>query len=213
MSDAPRERLFGVVMFGTAVTSIFAWLPLIRILGRAEGYQWQIGPLGGTGTEGPFWIFIPLTAGVVLMLYAAFRLPRAVFYPMLLAWHALVASVASAGAASDPAATMQGQGLGFSISLGVVAAVAVGLFVLSVVWVVLDRRAGGVAPADRWLPANTRRLAASLALLLVALVLFRLGTNYNWVTSAAIFTTVAHWILLIQAFAPAGGVSRPADRG
>ena len=35
----------------------------------------------------------------------------------------------------------------------------------------------GVAQADRWLPANTRRLAGSLALMLVALVLFRLGTN------------------------------------
>jgi hypothetical protein len=39
-------------------------------------------------------------------------------------------------------------------------------------------------------------------LLAAALVLFRAGTNYNWVTAVAIVTTIAHWILLAESFAP-----------
>ena len=87
------ERLFGPVMGWTAITTIFAWLPLVRILGRPEGYTWAILGVSGSGTDGPFWIFVLLTVFVVSMLFAGFRGPRALFHPMLLLWHGAVTAV------------------------------------------------------------------------------------------------------------------------
>lgn len=196
------DRLFGPVMGWTAVTSIFAWLPLVRILGRPEGYTWAILGVSGSGTEGPFWIFACLTAFVVGMLYAGFRGPRALFRPMLLLWHGGVTAVVLAGVVQGgTGATLQGQGLRFEIPLAVLAVPFVLLTALAVVWVLADRRVEARPRVPPWAPGNTHRLVVSLALLVVALLLFRAGTNYNGVTAAAIVATVAHWIALVQAFA------------
>jgi hypothetical protein len=73
---------------------------------------------------------------------------------------------------------------------------------IAIAWAVLDRRGGSNNSRVPWSRRNTTRLVASLLLLAGALVLFRAGTNYNWVTAAAIITTVAHWILLAESFAP-----------
>lgn len=205
MRDATRDRLFGVVMFWTVATSIFAWLPLARIIGRPEGYQWGILGLSGQGTDGPYWIFIGLTTYVVVMLFSAFRLPRRIFYPMLIVWHGVVTAVVAAGLLGGGAeATIQGQGLHWSFRLWMVLGPCVAGLVLAALWAAVDHRAGGRPLASPWARANTVLLLASLAVMIVGLVLFRLGTNYNWVTAAAIVTTVAHWILLVQAFAATG---------
>lgn len=205
-------RLFGPVMGWTAITSIFAWLPLVRILGRAEGYTWAVLGVSGSGTEGPFWIFGPLTAFVVGMLYAGFRGPRALFRPMLLLWHGAVTAVVIAGVVQGGSgATLQGQGLGFEIPLWVLAVPFGVVTVLAGVWAVADHRAGPHPPVPRWEQGNTRRLAVSLVFLGAALLLFRAGTNYNRVTAAAILATVAHWITLVQSFAYAPSGSRQPD--
>ena len=205
MQDTTRNRLFGVVMFWTVVTTLFAWLPLARIIGRPEGYQWGILGLSGQGTDGPYWIFIGLTAYVVVLLYSAFRLTRTVFYPMLVAWHVLVTSVVAAGVLDGgTAATIQGQGLRWSFGLWMLLIPCAACLALVIVWIAADRRAGGGPLAEPWSRPNTMRLVASLALLVVALALFRAGTNYNWVTAAAIVTTIAHWILLVESFASRG---------
>ena len=197
-----RDRLFGVVMFSTAVTAIFAWLPLARIIGRPDGYQWGILGISGVGTDGPYWIFICLTVYVVSMLFAAFRWPRAIFYPMLILWHLLVVAVVGAGVAlGGDSARLQGQGLHFSFALWAVLVPLLVFLGLAIAWVIVDRRAGGAPAAAPWGRANTVRLLISLALLAGALLLFRAGTNYNWVTAVAIATTVAHWIMLVEAFA------------
>lgn len=73
--------------------------------------------------------------------------------------------------------------------------------VLAAVWVVVDRRSGVAPHRHPWTRGNTLRLVASLALLGVALALFRAGTNYDLVTAAAILATIAHWIALVQSFA------------
>lgn len=206
------DRLLGPVMGWTAITSIFAWLPLVRILGRPEGYSWAILGVSGSGIEGPFWMFVPLTVYVVVMLYTGFRGPRKLFRPMLLLWHAAVTAVVVAGIVQGGAgATLQGQGLGFEVPLWVLALpFGVGT-VLAGLWVVADARAGVPPPAPPWGPGNTRRLAVSLVLLGVALLLFRAGTNYNWVTATAIIATVAHWIALIQSFAFASAGAYPSN--
>ena len=203
MSATMRERLFGVVMFWTGLTTIFAWLPLVRIIGRPEGYTWSILGLSGAGTEGPYWLFIPLTLFVVTLLFVAFRGARAVLYAMLPLWHLTVTGVVLYGVATGgTGAVWQGQGLRFAIPMWMLIAPFVACTAIVFAWIVLDRRAGDRAAVPSWTPINTRRLVISLVLLLVALALFRAGSNYDWVTAAAIVTTVTHWILLMRSFEP-----------
>jgi hypothetical protein len=203
MKKLSQEHLFTLVMFWTVTTTVFAWLPLARIIGRSEGYTWGILGLSGEGTDGPYWVFILLTVYAVTLLFSALRGPRALFYPMLILWHGAVCAVVFVGASAGGSdATIQGQGLHWEIplwSLGIPCAL---LTILSVVWVAQDYRSGGAPTAAAWTRANTTRLATSILLMVVALGLFRAGTNYNWVTGAAIVVTVTQWIVLVLSFEP-----------
>ncbi len=77
MTQKHQTYLLGPVMFWTVLTTLFAWLPLVRIIARPEGYQWSILELSGKGTEGPYWVFILLTIYVLILLFSASRGPRA----------------------------------------------------------------------------------------------------------------------------------------
>lgn len=205
MSKAINRRLFDGVLFWTAVTSIFAWLPLVRIIGRPDGYTWGILGLSGAGREGPWWIFVLLTIYVVTMLFCTFRGPRTLLYSMLVLWHLTVAGVVIASVAlGGSGAVFQGQGLHFAIPMWILMVPFVLFAVATFTWIVLDARAGGAPERVGWNRTNTGWLLGSLALLGVALTLFRAGTNYNWVTAAAIITTILHWGMLIRSFEPAG---------
>lgn len=198
-----QDSLFGLMLFWLILTTVFAWLPLVRIIGRPEGYQWGILGMTGEGTQGPYWIFILLTLYVLTMLFSAFRGPRALFYPMLILWLLAVDTVVITGTVlGGMEATWQGQGLRLNVPLWVLVVPCLFFTALAVVWMVKDYRTGEAFTPVAWSRRNSNRLVVSLALLIVALVLFRAGTNYNWVTAAAIITTIIHWILLIESFQP-----------
>ena len=208
-----HPRLLGLVMFWTTATTLFAWLPLVRIIGRPEGYTWDVFGLSGAGTQGPYGIFIAATAYVVTLLYTLQRGPRIVSHSMLLLWHiAATALVVRGTLQGGPDATLQGQGLHFEIPLWILSAPFILFTIIVLLWVILDVRSGTVRPAP-WSRPNSNRLVISLTLLGVALILFRAGTNYNWVTAAAIVITITHWIMLAASFestaTAATGVARP----
>lgn len=195
------ERLFSILVFWTVLTGIFAWLPLVRILGRPDGYTWGVLGLRGSGTEGPFWVFIVATAYVVSMLWALVRGPRPVSYVLVVGWHLLVTGIVLAGTLQGGTdATIQGQGLRWEIPLWILTVPFLIGTAIAATWAVVDGRSGLTPVAAPWARGNTIRLGVSLALLLLALLLFRAGTNYNWVTAAAIVTTILHWIALMHAF-------------
>lgn len=203
-SGRQHSRLLGPLMFWTVLTTVFAWLPLVRIIGRPEGYTWGILGLSGAGTQGPYWVFILLTVYAVTLLFSASRGPRVLFYPMLIVWHLAVTGVVIAGVVAGGAgATLQGQGLRFHLPLWLLVLPCLAFTALAIVWVLRDRRSGGAPEPGPWVRGNTVRLVASLVLLATALALFRAGTNYNWVTAAAIIATILHWILLAESFQPA----------
>lgn len=212
------KRLFGPVMFWTVLTTVFAWLPLVRIIGRPEGYQWSIGGLSGRGTDGAYWIFILLTLYALILLFTAYRGPRSLFYTMLIVWHLAVTAVVVTGTVFGGwDASIQGQGLRWILPLWILAIPCCAFAVLGIAWTVLDSRGGGAGEPAAWTRTNSGRLGASLLLLVGALVLFRAGTNYNWVTAMAIIATVLHWILLAESFQPVralvrrgGNVGEPA---
>lgn len=205
------KHLFGAVMFWTVTTTLFAWLPIVRIVGRAEGYEWGVLGLRGSGTDGPFWIFVFLTVYAVTMMFAAFRGPRRLFQPMLVLWHLAFTAIVIAGTALGGAsASFQGQGLHWSFPLWLVSVPCIAFTATVIAWVVLDRRSGQPPVREPWTRTNSRRLVTSILLLAGALVLFRAGTNYNWVTALAIVFTISHWIAMVRAFEPVARSSRPA---
>lgn len=207
-----RRRLFALVMFWTIATTVFTWLPLVRIMGRAEGYRWRVLGFSGVGTDGPFWIFIPAVAYAVALLFAAHRAPRAFFYPMLILWHALVTSIVTMGVLGGGMdASIQGQGLQWEFPLWAVTIPCFLFTGMAIGWVALDHRAGGAPVGAGWSRANTWKLLASIVLLALALPLFRAGSNYNWVTAVAIIATVSHWILLAGSFEPMRRVEASPD--
>lgn len=199
-------RLYGALMLGTVITAIFAWLPLVRIVGRADGYEWGVLGLSGSGTDGPFWVFIVATLYVVAMLFTLVRGPRRLSYLLVVPWHLLVTGIVLAGVVQGGAdATIQGQGLRWEIPLWVLVLPFGALAGVAVAWVWGDRRTGATPVAPPWSSRNTAWLAASGGLLVVALVLFRAGTNYDLVTAAAIIATIAHWIALVRSFGNVAG--------
>ena len=198
-----QKYLFGPVMFWTILTTVFAWLPLVRIMARPEGYQWSVLGLSGADAEGPYWVFILLTIYVLTLLFSAYRGPRALFYPLLILWHLAVTVVVITGTViGGSGAVWQGQGLHLFIPLWLLVIPCALFLVLAVAWTMIDYRGGGAPTPAAWTRANSGRLVASLLLLTVALGLFRTGTDYNWVTAAAIIATVVHWILLVESLQP-----------
>ena len=63
--------IFNIIIIWTIITSIFTWLPLVRIIGRPKEYYWGVMSFQGEGTDGPYWIFILATTFVIFMLYSA----------------------------------------------------------------------------------------------------------------------------------------------
>ncbi len=200
MKNSLHNSLLGGAMVWTVITTLFTWLPLVRILGRPEGYHWQVLGLSGEGFQGAWWVFIPFVFYSVLLLFTAERGPRNVFHPLLILWHLFVLGLILVAITLDGNdAMIQGQGLNWSFPLWILVIPALLSSVAAIIWVTLDRQLTEKAIPD-WSRSNTKRLTISILLLLVALVLFRLGTNYNWVTALAIVCTIAHWILLSWAF-------------
>lgn len=209
MTEALNRRLLGPVMFWTVLTTLFAVLPLVRIIGRPEGYNWRILGLAGEGFQGPFWVFILLTVFAVLLLFTGERGPRDLFQPLLILWHLMVLGVVVASVLQGGNnAAWQGQGLHWNIPMWVVLVPGVIFTLLAGVWVIIDRQHPARRPAP-WSRANTFRVAGSLVLLATAFGLFRAGTNYNWVTAVAIVTTILHWLVLAWSLAGTNRDSAP----
>lgn len=200
MNTRLKHRLIGAVMFWTVLTTVFTWLPLVRIMGRPAEYHWQVLGLSGEGLNGPFWVFIPFALFAVVLLWMAERGPRRFFYPMLIGWHLFVCGIVIASLVQGGVdADWQGQGLHWQIPMSI-AMIPVFLFTaLSLLWVVIDN-SDPARQVSAWSRANSIRLGVSLSLLLLGLGFFRAGDNYNWVTSVAIILTISHWITLAWAF-------------
>lgn len=195
------SRLFGVVMAWTVFTTVFVWLPIVRALARPEGYQWGLFGLRGQGLGGAFWVFPVLAVYAALLFAHAWWARRGALRVMLLLWHfgwagMLVATAVAFGSS----ARWQGQGWGFDFPVLPIALVYAAFALLAARWALLDWRTGEPRPRPRWRPANTRRLGVAAALLPVAFLLFRLGSDFNWVTALAIGVTIVQWVTLSEAF-------------
>ncbi|MEM8509595.1 MAG: hypothetical protein AAF717_17315 [Bacteroidota bacterium] len=193
--------LFKAIMIWTIITSLFSWLPLVRIVGKPKAYFWGILWFSGEGSNGPFWIFIISSVFVIFLLYSAYRLQnRKTFYLALLLWQLVICFVLLAGVKSFGAeGTLQGEGLHWEIPMWIGFFPAFIFLLLTLIWIYLDYKEPHFL-LQKWSRTNTYYLISSLLLLGVALALFNAGTNYNWVTGAAIITTIVHWLFMVESF-------------
>ncbi len=195
-----QKYVLPIVMIWTVITTLFAWLPLVRIIARPDGYRWSIIGISGAGTEGPFWIFAVLMVMVLTIFIARLIGWRSLFFILLIAWHVSVTAVITAGTVTGGSnAQFMGEGLGFSLSLLILMVPCVLVTCLAAVWAVTEYRSGEEWTPSPWTNSRTGKLALSMILLIAGIVLFRAGADYNWVTAAAIITTVFHWIVLTSA--------------
>ena len=206
MTDKFYRRLLGPIMFWTVLTTIFTWLPLVRIIGRPEGYHWKVLGLAGEGSQGPFWVFVPFFVFAVVLLFLSERGPRHLFYPLLIIWQLLVLAIVTTVLIQGGSnGAWQGQGLHWKIPIWIAVVLGFIFTILAIAWVSFDRK-NAAPPTPPWCRINIVRLAGSLVLLVIAVALFRVGTNYNWVTAVAIVTTIMHWLALSWSFA---GIKKP----
>ncbi len=205
MSDtkhrALRQRLYNLTMAWTVFTTVFVWLPIVRILARPEGYTWSFFGSSGMGRSGPFWIF-PILALYATVLFAhAWWERRLLFRILLLLWHLGWTAMLTVGALTQgSAASWQGQAWGLSVPLWSAAVVFFGFTLLVAWWASLDWQLSHEKTQPAWTRKNTRRLMIALTLLPVAFLLFRWGSDYNWVTALAVGVTIIQWVTLCEAF-------------
>lgn len=197
-----KQWLFNTVMVWTITTSLFAWLPLVRIIGRPEEYYWGVLGMRGEGTDGPFWIFILATAFVITMLYTNFRSKnRMLAGALLIIWQAFITGVISYAVSSSASTqTIQGQGWHWEFPIWILALPAFTFLVLAIMLVYRQHTSGKTPAITDWNKVNTRYLLASIMLLFVGCILFRIGTNYNWVTAFAILVIIVQWFLMVESF-------------
>lgn len=197
--------IFNTVIIWTIITSLFAWLPLVRIIGRPKEYYWGVMDFNGEGTDGPYWIFILASVFVIFMLYSTFRSrKRIVAYISILIWQLVILFIVCGILSENTKGEIQGQGLHWELPLWLVLIPNIVFLVLTLYWIYLEYTQKKYFIAKPWTLINSRLLGASVIFLLIAITLFRLGNNYNWVTSLAIIVTIFQWFFMVESFKPKG---------
>lgn len=198
----PTQWLFNTVMIWTIVTSLFCWLPLIRIIGKPKDYYWGVFGMHGEGTDGPFWIFIVSSAYVIAMLFTNFRSKnRALAGVLLIVWNAFISGIVLyAVGSSGGTQTIQGQGWHWEFPLWILATPTLAFLALALLVVYRQLMLGKTFAIATWNIKNTRYFTASTILLGIGIVLFMLGSNYNWVTALAILVIIVQWFTMVESF-------------
>lgn len=202
--QAKRQAfLFNISIIWILIISLFTWLPLVRIIGRPDEYYWGVFGMSGEGANGPYWIFI---IGIILVLslfVSVFRLKQRFFaYLFVLLWNLVVLYLTFYSVYLSDGTSIQGQGLHWEFTLWILSIPALLFTITSIIWIIMERKNGIHFKIIPWNKKNSIYLIISLVLLVIAIILFNTGDNYNWITSVAIITTIIHWIILIEAVKP-----------
>jgi hypothetical protein len=194
-----KIKLRGMVLTWTILTTTFFWTSTMRIIMKPEISAWSIFKLGGAGLEGAFWFppFIVVMAMLLFYLEGRGRF-RMVYHILLLAWHlALTAAIIYGSSLSDGNISFGTWGIQLAFFWLIVPVVV--FLALSVILVWQEHRGKTSIPVFGWTTLNWRSLGLVLLMIPVALVLFRLGTGFNWIVKIAVATTIVQWIILAEA--------------
>ena len=191
------DRLLRALLFWTALTTVFFWLPTIRGLFDGPSYQWGLFGFGGRGTGGDYWFPVASAGIAIFTLTLGWRGARPPFHALLLAWHVFLASIVVYFSGTNPdALRVRGDTLGMDISLALAGPV---LFVtwaaVATHWVIRDLVRPRRIQVPAWTSWNTRRVAILLGLFPIQLVLLRFA-GFPAADPIGVVLTILQWILL-----------------
>ncbi len=233
------DRLLRMLLGWTAVTLLFAWLPLIRGPMDGASYVWGASywglSVGGSGSGGDYWLLVVQGIVGLSILALGWRGARPPFHVLLLLWHGVLGTSAVYSAYTDPDPyRFRGDTLGIDISLAWVGPLFLGgFFLLAVLWTCLDLRrtrefsSAGDKPrryTDRedtlrdvptrtvaaWTRTNTSWLAVLMLLLPVQFVLLRFGEPHGLTDRIGVVLTIIQCLTLGRIFRPAAARNGPA---
>lgn len=137
--------LLRVVLELTFVPVAFFSIFVVMVLADAST-AWVIGSWSGPGVTSDFWKIVGLLAVGWAILVLGWRGARTLFKWLVVPWHAGLAAICLLAAYGDTELALQGEAVGFSISLRLLAPlvflVALGC---ALVWIATDLRHGASA--------------------------------------------------------------------
>jgi len=214
-ASARPSVLLRVLLTWTALPFVLFWLPLVRSVFDGQTYEWGVGwwgwRLGGAGVTGNLWYLVLGTVLGATLLWSGWRGERALLRWVLPAWFSLLLARALHWAWQDPQGfVFRGDTLGVELNLTWLAPGfhLVGLL-LYLAWRRQDR---GMPESSRgaaaWTPQSTRRMMALAALLPLQFLLLRLGEPNGVSDAVGVLITIAQWLALGWALAPAPAQGR-----
>jgi hypothetical protein len=168
--------------------------------------------VGGSGTSGHYWLLVIQGFIGLSILALGWRGARPPFHPLLLLWHAVLATSAVYSAFTHPDQyRFRGDTMGIDISLAWVGPLLFGgFFLLALVWTARDLRRGHRPPVSAWTKTNTAWLAILLCMLPVQFALLRFGEPHGRTDQLGVVLTIIQCCLLGRIFRP---TARSAARG
>lgn len=197
-----------VVLFGTSLTFILTWLPLVRGLLDGDSYRWGLRYFGisfaGASVGGDYWLLALQAALMFAIYFLGMRGARPPFHGLLLTWHGLLSLNALYDALITPGGTtIHGDTLGIEIDVTVIALVAYGgLTLLALLWVLGDLHSREMKQVFPWHRRNTVALTLVLALLPVQYFLLRFDASGNQSDVIGVLLTIPQGLLLPWTFWP-----------
>ncbi|MDX5482873.1 MAG: hypothetical protein LPK07_14430 [Hymenobacteraceae bacterium] len=200
--------LVKVLLYLTAITFVFSWLPFVRCLFDGETYTWGTGYFGrsfsGSGTAGDYWLLILRVAFGLLIFYTAYRSgKRVLFYMLLLLWYLPLLLDAVYLAIYNPEQMrFRGDTLGIDISVAAVIPAFLSLvFVLITYSMYLEqKRIRFVVPT--WVRRNNFWLILLMGMLPVQCALLHFGEPHGTTDKVGVVLTILQCLLLPKVFQP-----------
>jgi hypothetical protein len=200
-----KDRLLFIILIYTGL-SVYepAWRLLLRGLFEGADFQWQIGPIGGSGVGGHYWVVVTIVLYGFVMLWLGWRGGKRPFPGMLLIWALFLLSQSTGLLLSG--SVYVGETIAAEFALDpLLFLVDLTYLILAIVWIARTRRRG-----DDWLPTAPwqRRnwfLSGTAVFLLLPIYLFlTTGEQHGTSDQLGVILTFVHWLILNAALIPAG---------
>jgi len=209
MIDEKPDRLLRILLGWTVVTLVFVWLPLVRGAMDGVSYAWGTSywgrSVGGVGVGGDYWLLVVQMVVGLAILWLGWRGARPPLHALLLIWHGVLGSSAVYSAVTDPDQyRFRGDTLGIDVAW-VGPLLFGGFFLLSLLWVTMDRRRVGSKSKPAWSRTNASWLGLLLLLLPVQFLLLRFGDVHGPTDQFGVVLTIIQCLLLGRIFRPAAG--------
>jgi len=196
--EKSSKKLRGVVLTWTILTTTFFWTSTMRVIYKPEISDWSIFGLGGQGFKGDFWLLPLIVVLSLFMFYLEGRgKHRLVFHIFLISWHLLISSVIIYGSFQPDARISFGT---WGVELDfywLIPPFLLGL-ILAIAMVIDEQKSKRLIPEYNWNQINLKTLYIALAIIPFSLLLFSIGTGFNWLVKIAVASTIFQWILLAE---------------